>query len=153
MNKISIAFAAGLLVAAVTPAFAVDEPLNVIKYRQNVMKSIGAHTGAIAGVVKGEVSFAGDVEAHARSINAMSMLLGHLFPKGTDNAAFQETRALPAIWEEMGKFDAAMKGLQQESAKLIDVAQGGDMAAIGAQLENLGKACGGCHKPYRAEKQ
>ncbi|MCH8155659.1 MAG: hypothetical protein IH786_10430, partial [Proteobacteria bacterium] len=24
--------------------------------------------------------------------------------------------------------------------------------AIGAQLENLGKACGSCHKPFRAKK-
>lgn len=151
MNKITIAMAASLLVAAVTPAFAVDEPLNVIKYRQNVMKSIGGHTGAIAGVVKGEVSLAGDVEAHARAINAMSQLLDHLFPKGTDNVAIKETRALPAIWEDMGKFDAGVKALQAESAKMVEVAQGGDVAAIGAQLENLGKACGGCHKPYRAE--
>ena len=152
MNKFSLAVTAGLLAAAISPAFAADEPLNVIKYRQNVMKAVGGHTGAIAAVVKGEVSFVGDVEAHARSINAMSMQLGHLFPKGTDNGAFKETRALPALWEDMGKFDLAVKGLQDESAKMIEVAQGGDVAAIGAQLQNLGKACGACHKPFRAEQ-
>jgi cytochrome c556 len=26
-------------------------------------------------------------------------------------------------------------------------------AVIGAQLQNVGKACGGCHKPFRKEKE
>jgi cytochrome c556 len=36
---------------------------------------------------------------------------------------------------------------------MVEVAGGGDVGAIGAQLKNLGKACGGCHKPFRAEKK
>ena len=43
--------------------------------------------------------------------------------------------------------------LQEEGAKLADVASGGDMAAIGAQVKNLGKACGDCHKPFRKPKE
>ncbi len=33
----------------------------MIKYRQAVMKAIGGHTGAIVAVVKGEVSYVGQV--------------------------------------------------------------------------------------------
>jgi cytochrome c556 len=153
MKVATLAIAAGLAFAIVGQAFAVDEPENVIKYRQSVMKAIGGHTGAIAGVVKGEVSFVGDVAAHARGINEMSKLISHLFPKGTDNVTMKDTRALPAIWEDKGKFDAAAQNLQAESAKLIEVAQGDDAAAIGEQLQNVGKACGSCHKPFRAEEK
>ncbi len=39
-----------------------------------------------------------------------------------------------------------------EAAKLAEVAGNGDLKAIGAQLGNLGRSCGGCHKPYRKEK-
>ena len=152
MKAVTFAIATGLAVIVAGQALAVDEPENVIKYRQAVMKAIGGHTGAIAGVVKGEVSFVGDVAAHARGINEMSKLITHMFPAGTDNVTMKDTRALPAIWEDKGKFDAAAKGLESESAKLIDVAQGGDVAAIGAQLQNVGKACGACHKPFRAEE-
>lgn len=153
MRKITLAIAASLLVGAASPASAADEPENMIKYRKAVMSAIGGHTGAISGVVKGEVSFVGHVEAHARGINEMSKLITQLFPAGTDNGAFKDTRALPAIWEDKGKFEAAAQALQDQSAKLIEVAQGGDAAAIGAQLGNVGKACGGCHKPFRAEKK
>jgi len=152
MKRITLAFAASLLVGVAGVALAADEPENMIKYRQAVMTAIGGHTGAIAGVVKGEVSFVGHVEAHARGINDMSKLITQLFPEGTDNGTYKDTRALPDIWADKAKFEAAAQTLQDESAKLIEVAQGGDVGAIGAQLQNVGKACGGCHKPFRAEK-
>ncbi len=52
----------------------------------------------------------------------------------------------------MAKVEASAKDLQVQSAKLAEVAEGGDLAAIDAQLENLGRACGSCHKPFRAKK-
>ncbi len=134
-------------------ALAVDEPENVIKYRQAVMKAISGHTGAIVAVVKGEVSYVGDVAAHARAIHEMSKLLPGLFPEGTGRDNYPETRALPELWNDLAKFEASAKDLQVQSAKLAEVAEGGDLAAIGAQLKNLGKACGSCHKPFRAKKK
>ncbi|MFQ5775248.1 MAG: c-type cytochrome [Kiloniellaceae bacterium] len=151
MKKTSFALAIGLTCAFAAQALAVDEPENVIKYRQSVMKAIGGHTGAIVGVVKGDVSFSSHVAAHARGIHEMSKLIPDIFPKGTDRGAYPSTRALPEIWNDRAKFEAAFKKLQTESAKLVEVAQGGDVRAIGAQLKNVGKACGGCHKPFRAE--
>ncbi len=123
------------------------------KYRQAVMKAIGGHTGAIVAVVKGEVSYVGQVAAHARGIHEMSKLLPGLFPKGTGRDSYPEPRALPELWNDRARFEAAAKDLQVQSAKLTAVAEGGDLAAIGAQLENLGKACGSCHKPFRAKKK
>ena len=140
------------LLGLASQARAVDEPENVIKYRQAVMKAIGGHTGAIVGVVKGEVSYVGHVAAHARGIHAMSKLLVGLFPEGTSQFEFANTRALPAIWDDFSKFEAAAKAMEVESAKMVEVAEGGDLAAIGGQLQNLGKACGGCHKPFRQKK-
>ncbi len=142
-----------LVLGSGAQALAVDEPENVIKYRQSVLKAIGGHTGAIVAVVKGEVSYVGDVAAHARGIHEMSKLLPGLFPEGTGRDNYPETRALPALWNDRAKFEASAKDLQVQSAKLAAVAEGGDLAAIGAQLENLGKACGSCHKPFRAKKK
>ncbi len=87
-----------------------------------------------------------------RGINAMSKLLPGLFPKGTSQFEFANTAALPAIWDDFSKFEAAAKALEVESAKLVDVAASGDLGAIGGQLQNLGKACGGCHKLFRQKK-
>jgi len=138
--------AAILLFGFSAQAAAVDEPENVIAYRQSVMTAINGHAGAIVAVVKGQVSFIEHVAAHARGINAMSKLIPGLFPKGTDNFEFADTRALPDIWQDRPRFEAAAKDLERESAKLVEV------AAIGTQLQKVGEACGSCHKPFRAEK-
>lgn len=145
MTALAIAVGATTLSAA-------DEPANLIKYRQTTMKSFGAHMGMIAAVLKGQVSFSDEVEGHAHAINQMSKNLLRLFPAGSGTEA-GETRALPAIWEKRGDFEATVMVLQDESAKLAQVAKSGDMAAIGAQVGALGKnACGACHKAYRKKK-
>ncbi len=140
------------LLGLASQAQAVDEPENVIKYRQSVMKAINGHMGAIVSVAKGEVSYVGDVVVHAQSVNAMSKLLVGIFPEGSGQMGSTKTRALPAIWDDFSKFEAAAKALQTESAKMVEVAASGDLGAIGAQLKNMGKACGGCHKAFRQKK-
>ena len=130
---------------------AADEPANLIKYRQAIMGAIGAHTTAIAAPLTGEVSFTDEIAGHAHAINELSKNLLRLFPEGTGPEA-GKTRALPAIWEKWPDFETGLKTLQRESAKLAEVAESGDIAAIGQQLGVLGKeACTACHKAFRQE--
>jgi cytochrome c556 len=132
---------------------AADEPANIIKYRQSIMKAIGGHMGAVAGVAKGEVTFTDEVAGHAHAINEMGKNLLRLFPKDSGPEA-GETRALPVIWEKWSDFEAAVDSLKSESAKLAEVAKGGDTAAIAEQVGALGKnGCGGCHKTFRKKKE
>ncbi|MDP7641941.1 MAG: cytochrome c, partial [Alphaproteobacteria bacterium] len=63
-----------------------------------------------------------------------------------------DTDALPSIWQDWAKFEAAAKTLQTAAANLADAAGSGDMAAIGAAAGAVGKACGGCHEPFRKKK-
>lgn len=128
---------------------AADEPANIIKYRQNVMKAVGARLTNIAAVVKGEVSDKGNIPANAAAIIELLNQAGPLFPEGTHEG---KTRALPEIWSEWDKFEAAMKASQEKAVELQAVAGSGDIGQIGQALGNLGKSCGGCHKPYRKEK-
>ncbi len=139
---------AAVLFAGVA-AQAADDPKNVIKYRRAVMSSIAAHITGIAAVVKGEVSFTGHLPAQARALHDMSLLIGDLFPPGTDVGV---TRAKPEIWQQPEKFAAAIKALQTASAELLAAAESGDVNAVGAKLGPVGKACGGCHKPFRKPK-
>ena len=152
MKSLISILAAAVLFGLASQARAVDEPESVIKYRQSVMKSIGGHMGSIVGVVKGEVSYVDHVAAHAQGINAMSKLLPGIFPEGTSQLESANTRARPEIWDDFSKFEAAAKALEVESAKMVEVAASGDLGAIGGQLKNLGKACGGFHKPFRQKK-
>ena len=150
---------AGLLAAALgTAAFAADEPANIVKYRKAFMDANGAHISMIAAVVKGEVSFTDDIATNAQALAEQGKLLTanleQLFPEGTAKGETGEkSAALPVIWEKWGEFEQAAQRFEEESAKFAEVAQGGDMAAIGPALGALGKqGCGACHETFR-EKQ
>ena len=144
-------FVVTVFLALALPAGAADDPANVVKYRQTVMQSIGAHIGGIAAVVKGEVSYGPrHVAEHARGINASAKLITDAFKPNTGMTG--PTIAKADIWTDWDTFAAAAKRLEEESAKMIEVAVGGDMAAIGAQLGALGSACGGCHNKFREKK-
>jgi cytochrome c556 len=153
MRSIIAALAVGLALGLVAQGAAAQSSENLVKYRQSVMKAIGGHTGAIAAVVKGEVAYGDHVANHARGIKEMSLIVQDVFPPESGPDSFKDTRALAKIWAEPGKFKEAIAGFQKAAADFAKVAEDGDMAAIGGGLEALGKACGGCHKPFRAEKK
>jgi cytochrome c556 len=137
---------------AATYAEAQEDPAALIAYRQSIMSAIGGHMGAIAMAAKGDVSFTDEVTFHALAINEMSKHLARLFPEGSGKEA-GETRALPIIWEKWDDFTAAAENLGVESAKMAEVAESGDRAAIAAQTGELGnKGCGGCHNTFREKK-
>ena len=142
----------GLFVAvlAAGAAEAASDPANAIAYRQKVMSGIGSHIGAIAAVLKGEVSHAGHIVGHARAMQAASTMLPDIFPPGS---GVGETRAKPEIWRNWTKFEAGLKAFQSATAKLVEAAESGDMGAIGAALGVVGDSCGGCHKPFRKPKE
>lgn len=119
-------------------------------YRQKVMKSMGASMGAIGDILKHKLPFAGHIGVHASDISRMSAVIAEAFEKEIVEG---RTDSKPEVWQDWDKFVAAAETLQEEGAKLADIASGGDMAAIGAQVKNLGKACGDCHKPFRKPKE
>jgi cytochrome c556 len=153
------AAAAGLLATTMgASAFAADEPVNIVKYRKAFMDANGAHITMIAAVVKGEVSFTGDIAGNAHALAEQGKLLTanleQLFPEGTAKGETGEkSAALPVIWERWDEFQQAAEAFEQESAKLAEAAEGGDQTAIAQQLAALGKqGCGNCHETFR-EKQ
>ena len=139
----------GIVMLGGAAAYAQDMG-KMIEYRRNVMKAIGGATGDIVMILKGQVPFGADhVVAEAEAIHALSKVVPSLFPKGSGPEA-GDTNALPAIWERPDDVKALIEKLQTESAKLVEVAKGGDMKAIGDQATVLGKeACGACHHDFR----
>jgi cytochrome c556 len=133
------------LVVAVTFE-AADEPDNIIKYRRNVMKSVGANIANIAMVAKGEVTFVANVALNARAIRDGLSLAGGLFPDGTDKG---DTNALPKLWQDRAGFDDALRAARAVADDMVAAAETGDLGEIQKALGALGKRCGGCHKPYR----
>lgn len=143
-----------LLAVGSTLALAQDDPANVVKYRKTLMDANGAHLGMIGAALKGEVGFTDQIAPNAQALVLLADMMAanaqQMFPEGTDEAAGLDTKALPAIWKNWAGFEENVKSFQREAAKLAEVAQGGDMAAIGQQVGALGKnACGACHSDFR----
>jgi cytochrome c556 len=151
---------AGILVAAVAlgsaSALAVDEPANIVKYRQSTMSAFGAHMAMLGAMAKGEVSFTDEAMGHAHAIHQMSQNLDRLFPEGTGKGEVDvETRALPAIWERSDEFQQAIERLQELSQELAQLTEGGnfEQAAFARQVGTVGQdACGNCHETFREEE-
>ena len=152
MRRLLLPAVIAVMLGLASAAQAVDDAESVIKYRRQVMKALGAHAAAVAMVVKGEVAAAADVAAHARAIEAMAKLIPGLFPSGTDSRSL-ETRAKPEIWRDWKRFTVLAKEVERAGAELAEAAVTGDAAAVAARFVALAKACGGCHKPFRAKKR
>ena len=131
------------------PLAAADEPANVIKYRKMVMEANAHHITNIFSVLKGETSYSGHIAANARAISDSAAMMTDIFPQGSGEG---NTAALPSIWQDWPKFEAAAMALKTAADDLASASRTGDMATIGAAAGVVGKACGGCHEPFRKYK-
>lgn len=120
-----------------------------IGYRQKLMQARGFHAGSLAAILKGEWPKE-DAVAHARALAANAMLTLNAFKQQTADV---KTDAKPEIWKEWAEYEKYSKALQTETAKLAEVAAGGNMAEMGAQMKKVGEACGACHKEFRKPKE
>ncbi len=144
------ALAFGVLAGAV--AYAAAEPAYVVSFRRAVMSAQIDHFKAIKAIVRGKVGFTGQLANHAKALDLTGKGLTDLFPAGTGPDKIT-TRAKPEIWQDWKKFESLAKKLQQETAKLVKISKGSDKKAVAAQFKAVGKACGGCHKLFRASKK
>ena len=125
---------------------------SVVTMRQGFMVGQADHTKAIVAYLKEGQGTPAMVAKRAGALATTARLIPGLFPKGSgmDEIKDPRTGAKAKIWSDWAGFEKAVKTLETEALKLMQVAQGGDKAAIGAQFAVMGKqGCGGCHKPFR----
>jgi cytochrome c556 len=146
---IAIALALGMAGLSV-PAGAESQPEDIIKYRQNVMKSIGGHTGAAAAIISGKVGYKAHLSEHAKAIAAMAKDIPGLFPKDSD---FGDTNALESVWKKRADFEKAANNARAKADAFAKAAAGNDPKAAGAAFKDLGEACKACHKDFRKEEK
>jgi len=120
---------------------------DVIAERRAGLKRMGGHMEAIKPVVEAK----GDVKALEPRIDDMIAWyrgMPALFPPGSGTG---DTKALPAIWTDFGKFQETNTALLGQLATLKTAAGAGDTAAFAAAYADTGpKFCGSCHRPFRA---
>ncbi len=133
------------LVLAACSSFA-DDDIAIVGYRQKVMKGIGANIAAIGDILKFKLPYEKNILGHAQAMHADAMLVSVAFEKKADSP---KSMAKPEVWDKHKDFTADVDKLVDQTAKLVKVAEAGDMAAIGAQMKELGKSCQDCHEEFR----
>ena len=118
----------------------------IIKYRQNVMKSVSGHMGAIVDILKNRLPLKDHIVDHALSMQQISRMTLSMFPEGSGKG---RTKSKQVIWEQWSEFETAASDFERESIKLVEVAQSGDMEALSKQVRTTGKTCSGCHRNFR----
>jgi len=119
-----------------------------VRYRHWVMESMSNDFAAMAMLFKNEVSRPGDMAVLARSLAESASLIAGLFPEGSEGAS-----ALPLIWEEPERVQAASRDSAETAAALAEAAASGERAAIAKAFKAAGDSCKGCHERYKAEDE
>ena len=126
---------------------------NAIATRQGYMKLVVWEAGPLFGMAKGDIAYDADAaQTHAANLKALYQYpYTGLFLDGTSKADRPgKTRAKAEIWQDRAKFEQAFANVQAAVAALAEVAGDGQPALADA-VGGLGKACGGCHKSFRAK--
>jgi cytochrome c556 len=127
-----------------------DTDIPEIKYRQQLMESVGSNMGGIGTILKNQLAMPGHVESHARQLAESSKLIAAAFKKEVSS---DDSDAQPEIWKDWSGFESAIADFEKASNDLAAAAASGDGAAVGPAVKALGKSCGGCHKPFRKPKE
>jgi cytochrome c556 len=131
-----------------------DAGEKAIKARQGFMQVVVWEAGPLFGMAKGDVPYDAErAAANAANLNALIQYdVGRLFIEGTSKADRPgKTRALADIWADMGKFAKAAEDWRAATA-VVAAEAGKGQAELAAAVGEMGKTCGGCHKPFRAEE-
>ncbi len=147
VHKITAAAISASLLAGA--AFADGDFDRQIKVRKAHNTLFSAATGPLNAMVKEEMPY--NAEVAQRSADNLLVLTQFdqtgLWPEGSDNTQ-NETKSLPAIWEDFADFEDKYTALATAAVDLQTVA-GTDLATMSTAMETVGGTCGACHKSYR----
>ena len=143
--------AAAIVLASTALAAVAQQPKpeDEIKLRKSAYALMGYNFASLGAMAQEKKPFNKDEAAR----NADFVALLATVPKTffSEDSKKGETKAKAEIWGNKADFDKKMERMVSETAKLPQVARGGDMAAFKKQVAETGSACKACHDDYRAK--
>ncbi len=146
--------AAALTIAGASLANPV-KPEDQIKFRKAGYSFMSWNMGKIKSMtMDAPASYNKDqVLNAARAIAATANSgMGALYsPESSKDVGFQETRVLPAFFEQPDEVRKVAIEFNKAANELARVAEGGNVNAIKAQFGKTGETCKACHDKFRAK--
>lgn len=141
----------GAVVASVATAPVLAAAADVIRTRIAELRELGAQFKNVNDELKKDDPSPMILQISARQIRDVAKNQYGWFPAGSGPEAGVKTKAKPEIWAKPADFKAAQDNFAKQANAFYVVAQKGDIASMKAQVRQLGAACGGCHRTFRAE--
>lgn len=145
-------YVAGILMLAAAPAMAADESKadEQIKYRQSAMTLVKTYFGPLGAMSQNKLPFdQAKVAQYSEILAVLAKLPVDPYPPGSEKGDKLKTKAKAEVWTDAAKLKQVNDKFVQESAKLAQVAKGGDVKAIKAQIGAVGKTCKACHDDFK----
>jgi cytochrome c556 len=117
---------------------------------QASMRQMGGAQRALGQELGKEAPDATVIKAAAARLDTLAGQLPSWF---TAPVSGLPSAAKPEVWSDAKGFAAAEAALKVQTAKLAQLSDGGDVAALKAQAGALGGACKACHDAYRAPEK
>lgn len=147
MKKIlPICLIAGLVVTAATA----NDFERDVKARQSQFQLMLFNISSIGGMARGNTEY-DPVLASQAAANLVSISQLHqmpMWPEGSDDASIEDTRALPAIWQDTDGFIEKWQAFGTAATGLAEVAGDGQQA-LGPAVGAVGQTCTACHESFR----
>lgn len=151
----SLALSGSLLLASAAVAQDGDEIEGAIEYRQAALSTLGWNFGPLGAMAKGDMDYdAEEAAMRAERVKQLSVMPWEGFVEGSLQSDEHgiDTGALAEIGADWQDFEDKQRRMQEEAAKLAEVAANGDFAALREQVAATGKSCKSCHDDYREEE-
>lgn len=146
MLKSCLRMAAVLVPLVATTSLAAADPIEI---RQTMMKSVGAATGVLGKMVKGEMPYDPELAGLAmRILFTTPAGFTTQFPEGADSPT---SEAGPKIWEDRAGFEKSALDMQTAAMAAIPAA-GESLDALKASFGTVAQNCRACHETYRVKK-
>lgn len=121
----------------------------IIAGRQAAYSLMGANYGDMKRAVDAKVTEVKPFKNNADAIAKWAKAVPGMFPAGTEQG--NNTKALPVVWSDRAGFEKAAADLRSAAEELSKAADANDPAAFATAFADTGKACGACHRTYRAK--
>jgi cytochrome c556 len=127
-------------------------PADVVIARQNNFKQLGRAQKSIADELKTSSPNLNTIRTSANALANLAPQLSRWFPARSGRESGARTGALPAIWQQPGRFNQSAIQLTTAARGLQRAAVGGNALQIRAALVAVGGACKSCHDEFKGDK-
>ena len=158
MRSIQYALTA-IVIAAVTtfamPSMADEAMENAVKARQANMQLRSWYIGTLGGMAKEKMPYDAE-KAQAAADNLLAVISldsAGQWPQGSDSTAMPgKSWAKVESWTTYPEVAEKGKAMVVAATAMAAVA-GNGLGELQGAIGDLGKGCGGCHKPFRQKKE